>query len=76
LLAANAPSLGSARACCRWGADSSAGRHCAQQKKFAIEGIAERKAARFREAGDGVEKELLALSVYCSFHVTPPSVVL
>jgi len=33
---------------------------CAQQKKFAIEGIAERKAARFREAGDGVEKELLA----------------
>src|SRR5438876_6731406 len=32
-----------------------------QQEKFAVDGIAEREAVRFREASDRVEKKLLAL---------------
>src|SRR5437879_8708435 len=34
---------------------------CVQQEKFAVDGIAEREAVRFREASDRVEKKLLAL---------------
>src|SRR5207249_9399092 len=34
---------------------------CAQQEKFAVDGIAKREAASFRVAGDRVEKKLLAL---------------
>src|SRR4029077_12906927 len=34
---------------------------CAKQEKFAIDGITERKATRFREAGDRIEKKVLPL---------------
>src|SRR5437773_9116564 len=61
LLAANAPSLGRAAGMLPLGERIPMfAVRGPQQEKFAIDRIAEREAVRFREAGDGVQKELLA----------------